>query len=477
MSDQNDSLSERELEILRLVATGAANKEIARQLVISPNTVKVHLRNIFGKIGVASRTEATLYAMQIGLVTPGGARPSAETNGEENQSGQTPETENLAPGAAYAANEVAPGAAAPAQQDSHLLRRKSVQIAVLAALIVLALVGSGIAGARLIAPSLITPSAAVQIVQAATASTEIERWSTKPALPDPRKGMGIAAYNNAFYLIGGETPAGPDGAVLRFDPKEDHWETMASKPIPVTDVQAALLGEKIYVPGGQQANGVPVSTLEVYDPRENTWEQKSSLPVPISAYALATFEGRLYLFGGKSGDSYLASVFIYQPEEDRWTEGSPMESPRAYAGAAVVGGRIHIIGGYDGQHALTTNRAYIPSRDGNGETPWESYAPLTQGRYAMGTTNLANAVYLTGGLGEDSQPADPQTLQFLVQANQWSSFEAPPHKVGELPALIASGEFLYALGGETGSGLTASNQSYQAIYTISVPILQSNDSE
>src|SRR5512132_4035019 len=61
-------LSEREQEILRLVATGASNKEIAQQLYISANTVKVHLRNIFAKINVVSRTEATLFAIREGLV-------------------------------------------------------------------------------------------------------------------------------------------------------------------------------------------------------------------------------------------------------------------------------------------------------------------------------------------------------------------------------------------------------------------------
>src|SRR5215831_16734131 len=69
MSVEPSQISEREREILRLVAMGATNQQIAHQLNISINTVKVHLRNIFGKIGAASRTEATVYAIQQGLVT------------------------------------------------------------------------------------------------------------------------------------------------------------------------------------------------------------------------------------------------------------------------------------------------------------------------------------------------------------------------------------------------------------------------
>src|SRR5215831_18923080 len=68
MSVEPSQISEREREILRLVATGATNQQIAYQLNISINTVKVHLRNIFGKIGVASRTEATVFAVRSGLV-------------------------------------------------------------------------------------------------------------------------------------------------------------------------------------------------------------------------------------------------------------------------------------------------------------------------------------------------------------------------------------------------------------------------
>jgi DNA-binding NarL/FixJ family response regulator len=55
-------LSEREEEVLRLVTDGLANKAIARKLSISERTVKAHLTNIFGRIGVTDRTQAALWA-------------------------------------------------------------------------------------------------------------------------------------------------------------------------------------------------------------------------------------------------------------------------------------------------------------------------------------------------------------------------------------------------------------------------------
>ena len=62
-------LTERETEVLRLLAQGQANKQIARSLSIAEKTVKVHVSNILGKLGVQSRTQATLYAIRTGLVS------------------------------------------------------------------------------------------------------------------------------------------------------------------------------------------------------------------------------------------------------------------------------------------------------------------------------------------------------------------------------------------------------------------------
>ncbi len=65
-----EALTERETDVLRLLAQGRANKEIAALLQIGEKTVKTHVSNILAKLNVQSRTQAALYAVRIGLVAP-----------------------------------------------------------------------------------------------------------------------------------------------------------------------------------------------------------------------------------------------------------------------------------------------------------------------------------------------------------------------------------------------------------------------
>jgi len=68
ISDQIENLSRREVEILKMVATGMSNKEIASSLVIAEGTVKNHLTSIFNKLDARDRMHAVLIGKELGLI-------------------------------------------------------------------------------------------------------------------------------------------------------------------------------------------------------------------------------------------------------------------------------------------------------------------------------------------------------------------------------------------------------------------------
>ncbi|HMM41794.1 MAG TPA: response regulator transcription factor [Thermomicrobiales bacterium] len=69
--DSPEALTARETDVLRLVARGLANKEIAQELSIGEKTVKTHVSSILAKLGLQSRTQAALHAVRVGLIAPG----------------------------------------------------------------------------------------------------------------------------------------------------------------------------------------------------------------------------------------------------------------------------------------------------------------------------------------------------------------------------------------------------------------------
>jgi len=454
---ENGCLSERERQILRLVATGASNKEIAHRLVISTNTVKVHLRNIFAKISVVSRTEATLYAIREGLVQVGEARPPAEPAAGD---GEAPAVISEAANAAVVATT-------PAPAPSVWTRLRGWRPAAALAGIALVLLASAGAAAVALAPTptpvpptaLSTPSAPPVAVAAPS------RWQARAPMLTARAGLGAAAYDGRIYAVAGETGSGPTGALERYDPVGDAWTTLAPKPVAVADVGAAVVGGRIYVPGGRLAGGAVTSTLEAYDPARDAWEQRAPLPVAVSAYALVAFEGKLYLFGGWDGARFLASVYEYDPGRDAWTARTPMPTARGFAGAAVAGGKVFVVGGYDGEKALAVNEEYTPSRDDGQGPAWVQRAAMPGGRYGMGVAALADIVHVVGGRTEQSPGV---SVKYYPRVDLWQPFERPASPPLERLALAVVETRAYAVGG--GGEVTASdNMEYQAVYTIILP--------
>lgn len=79
--ERPQELTERETDVLKLVAAGFSNRQIAKELVIGEKTVKTHVSRILAKLGVRSRTQAALHAVRVGLAPrpgTGGATPKSD---------------------------------------------------------------------------------------------------------------------------------------------------------------------------------------------------------------------------------------------------------------------------------------------------------------------------------------------------------------------------------------------------------------
>lgn len=417
MSDLN-ILSDREIEILKLVATGLTNREIAQALRISPNTVKAHLRNIFEKINVSSRTEATLFGIEHGIVDVPGNEVSV----------------------------IPPSSLNMVQNFPWLF------LAILLVIVVLVVVGNNV----FFTSPTPTPGVIPNIP---------DRWQELAPLPEPGAGMAAVDYSGNIYTIGGERQQGINGSVLCYITPEDKWVQLGDKPTPVTDIAGVLIGEKIYVPGGRLANGENTDVLEVYDPLSDNWEQKASLPVKISGYALADFEGQMYLFGGWDGETVSDIALRYDPLDDEWGYLTPLPTPRAYAGVASAGGKIYVIGGWDGEKALNSNESYSPTRDIQGDEAWQEESELPEPGFGMGVGSLADMVFVVG---------PDRVWQYAMGSDSWNydESEIPFDSYYEFGFSILE-SYIFIIGGKNNNDENVDNvYRYQAIYSFVLPIIK-----
>lgn len=442
----NNELSEREREILYLVATGASNKEIANTLYISTNTVKVHLKNIFAKIDVTSRTEAAMYAVNNGLVAP-------------TSTGQTSDRTAIADAEKLSETE---GIDVSSRGLRSAWRQRWFWIA---GAVVIGLVALGFT-----LRSIIPQQAAGQPPSAPAVTTNLPRWQTKSPMLTGRSGLGVAAFGGQIYAIAGETEQGVTSVTELYDPDDDKWISLPEKPTSVKDVSAAVIGGKIYVPGGVLQNGSVTNKLEIFNPADAVWESGAPLPIPLSRYALAPYEGKLYIFGGWDGAQVVARVFEYDPDLDRWVEKSAMPTARAFAGAAVAIGKIFVIGGNDGEKPLAVNEVYQPDLDIETGLGWSEAAAMPTPREGMGVAGVADIIHVIGGQGSDGEFT---SLGYIPENDAWQPIEAYD-ELGSQMGVAGLGEYLYVIGGRLEDHPVDTALAYRAIYTVSIPVIINN---
>lgn len=430
---EEPGLSDRELEILKLIATGASNKEIGTSLSISPNTVKVHIANIFSKIGVVSRTEAAMYAVRIGLV---------QTSLNDVQKTDT------------------------ITIDENRFNSKIIWPSIFLVLIFIILsvgIGGYIIRSRMI-------KFAIPPTNLPNSTTS---WKLLAPMVEPRSNFAYAINGNSIYVIGGIAKDGVTDSVESYNIANNSWSKRQSKPLAVSEVGAVLIGGKIYVPGGRKADGKITDVVEIYDPGLDKWSEGPKLPKGICGYSSLAIEGELTLFGGWDGKNYLNSVYIYNPSASNgWIELGSINNARAYAGVAFIDGKIYLIGGQGETGALTDNdvMTYGSIITNNMSLKWEKSTAMPTNRYKMGLTSIANMIYIVGGLGISGQPL--QAMRYIPQDNQWQSLETPISGAWEGLGLISNSTNLFVLGGKMGDVISNKMYTYQAVYTIALPVIR-----
>lgn len=435
MEPRNTELSDREIEILQLLANGLSNKEIAAKLFLSVNTIKVHLRNVFAKIDVQSRTEATLYAIQHGHVTV----VVDQLSGAIEESPSVPT----------------------------ILIEPPLPIGKRATLIGLVAVSIGLA--LLIGPQSIAQSGSQAqpfsdsaLTNAAFNSAASETaWQALTPMTLARGRLAATSIGTQIIAIGGEANGGVTSLVEIYDSVTQRWRLGSNKPTPIANVSAAVVANKIIVPGGYTVSGVPTTTVEAYDLTTDSWSRLSPMPAPRFAYSIAVYNDQIYVFGGWDGSNYSNSVFVYDAMNDRWTTRTPMPIARGFSGAAVLENAIYVVGGYADGHEFDTCERYLPKDD-----RWETCAPMTVARGGLGLVTISSRLYAVGGGWTGyltfSERFDPQ-------ADAWTVAPTPFTGQWRGMGITTLGTDIYALGGWSGQFLGVVEKYSPFPFSIFVP--------
>jgi len=422
-------LSERELEILSLVAQGKSNKEIASELFISVNTVKVHLAKIFQRIGVASRTEATLVAFRLGLVeTPVGYKKTIDEHD----------------GFSSTVNEKT--VIIPSNLKTRLNTIYISVIIIFFLLITLILVLSQ------------SQANTNRVPNSVIAEFTQDRLEFLGSSSRVRIEMTIVANEDNLFIIGGETQNGITGLSESVDLSSNSWVSLPSKPTAVANAKASILGGKIYVPGGRITESEVTNFVELYDPQLNEWSKTVSLPYGIANYALISYEGQLFLFGGTNGKEAQSSVLTFLPNTGRWIELPKLAYPAEDPFVFVQGAEVFLINEMKDTNTFTVQSNNLNNMQ-NSQTKW---------RVDERKLNIPTESQLAQ-VGESIYYLHSDELWKYDFSENQAILYAKLSGVNILK-LLGAGNYLYFTSTDKANQKTNAGR-FRVIYTITIPLL------
>lgn len=474
MDNHENPLSEREMDVARLLATGASNGEIASDLTISPHTVKVHLRNIFEKLEVNSRTEASMMLVQRGWLTVPGVDAPAETLSTD-----------LGEAAVFLPADAASLKPEPLldQEPIPSLWQRLYLLAGIA-LTIFSFFTPTLFSNALPAPDLLTDRGSPALGKPPI--TDTSRWMARTPLFEPRSRMAVAKVGDKVYTIGGEKTGGSSvDTVDMYDLSISEWSESVPLPMPLANAAAAALNGRIYVAGGNffpnpDAGSKPevsnvlwrLNTTEDENLPDGTWTEVGTLPEPLTGSVMVATEDALYLIGGWDGESMRNEIWRVVPPQNpnapfpEWDLVNRMELSRAFFGAVYFDKRIYIVGGHDGQRELARADAFDPVAG-----TWTPLPPLTTPRGGLTLASDNRSIFAFGGGWNE-----PVTTheRFDLNTKIWSNFPSPI--TGEWRHMVAFSHEnkLYLIGGWSGDYLDVHLQYENLFQRLLIPLIHTD---
>lgn len=233
------------------------------------------------------------------------------------------------------------------------------------------------------------------------------------------------------------------------------WTALSPAPVPLTEVAGAVLGDALWIAGGFDAEGSPVSTVQVYDPTFAEWQPGPLLPEPVHHAALVGAGDELYLIGGYTGADFAAptsAVRRFSTATGTWEDGPALPEPRAAGAAAWDGQRVIYAGGV-GPDGLAGDVFALEGQELEGKE-WEAVGELAEPReHLAAASDGAGRVWFlagrTGGLDENLATVE------LVEGGVVSGIGSLPTARGGVAGFYAPEAGACAVGGEGPDGTFA----------------------
>jgi len=257
--------------------------------------------------------------------------------------------------------------------------------------------------------------------------------------PSARAYAALVSLDGFVYVVGGNVGG---NELWRYEPGANTWRKMASLPVSLSHVGAAVHNGKIYVCGGQGAGGA-VNTLRCYDPASDSWSVLASMPAAKSSPSLVAIGGFLYACFGSTND-----VYRYDIASNSWSPDGTLAVSALLA--FTIGGRLYAL-------SQTTRALYV--RDAAGGA-WTQLASLPSARQGPAIAVVSGMLYVHGG--SDSNFNYRQLTEYDPATDSWRQLPLSGPTVYYHAGCELDGS-MYIFGG---MNLTNSNEKVNWLYRI-----------